>query len=135
MAYLKKVSDATSDPGYGSGWFKISEAGYDVDRDTWAVTDLIQDLGEQDIPIPSCIADGQYLLRAELIALHSAGSSGQAQFYMECAQINISGGTASKTPSTVSLPGAYSASDPGILINIYQTLTSYDIPGPDVFTC
>lgn len=27
---------------------------------------------------------------------------------MECAQINISGGTATKTPSTVSLPGAYS---------------------------
>jgi hypothetical protein len=27
MAYMKKVSSATGDPGYGSGWFKISEAG------------------------------------------------------------------------------------------------------------
>ena len=26
---------------------------------------------------------------------------------MECAQINISGGSGSKTPATVSLPGAY----------------------------
>ena len=106
-----------------------------MDRDTWAVEDLIDDLGEQSIPIPACIEDGQYLLRAELIALHAAGSSGQAQFYMECAQINISGGSASKIPSTVSLPGAYSASDPGILVNIYPNPKSYKIPGPEVFTC
>jgi hypothetical protein len=76
----------------------------------------------------------------------TAGSSGGAQLYvssyqfydknttddfkMECAQINVSGGTGATTPSTVSFPGAYSGSDPGILINIYQTLTSYTIPGP-----
>lgn len=39
------------------------------------------------------------------------------------------------TPTGVSFPGAYSATDPGILINIYQTITSYTIPGPTaVFT-
>jgi len=136
MAYLKKVSDALTDPGYGAGWFKISEAGLtNVASQDWAVTDLIAALGDQEIPIPSCIEDGEYLLRAELIALHGASSSGGAQFYMECAQINISGGTGAKTPTTVSLPGAYKASDPGILINIYQTLTAYTIPGPAVFTC
>jgi len=136
MAYLKKVSDATTDVGYGSGWFKISEAGLtNVASQDWAVTDLIAAGGVQQIPIPACIADGQYLLRAELIALHGASSSGGAQFYMECAQINVSGGSGAKSPATVSLPGAYSANDPGILINIYQTLSSYTIPGPSVFTC
>jgi cellulase len=30
MAYLKKVSDATTDSGVGGGWFKISEAGLNV---------------------------------------------------------------------------------------------------------
>jgi cellulase len=30
MAYMKKVSSATGDPGYGSGWFKISEAGLNM---------------------------------------------------------------------------------------------------------
>ncbi|KAH6683138.1 putative endo-beta-1,4-glucanase D [Halenospora varia] len=104
MAYLKKVSNAATDPGYGSGWFKISEAGFTN---------------------PS----GQYLLRAELIALHGARTSGGAQFYMECAQINITGGTGSKTPATVSLPGAYRATDPGIMLDIYQGLKSYTIPG------
>lgn len=129
------MTDARTDSGIGDGWFKISAAGLDVDRDTWAVTDLIEDLGEQEIPIPSCIEDGEYLLRAELIALHSAGSVGAAQLYMECAQIKISGGSGTKIPPTVSFPGEYSASDPGIHINIYQNLQSYDIPGPSVFTC
>jgi len=136
IAYLKKVGSATSDVGYGSGWFKISEAGLtNVASQNWAVTDLIAAGGVQNIPIPSCIASGQYLLRAEIIALHGASSAGGAQFYMECAQINVTGGSGSKSPATVSLPGAYKSSDPGITINIYQTLSGYTIPGPSVFTC
>jgi len=136
MAYMKKVGDATTDVGYGSGWFKVSQAGLtNVASQDWAVTDLIKAGGIQQIPIPACIAPGQYLLRAEIIALHAAGSSGGAQFYMECAQINVVGGSSAKSPATVSLPGAYKATDPGILINIYQTLSSYTIPGPAKFSC
>jgi len=136
MAYMKKVSSALTDPGYGAGWFKISEAGLtNVGSQTWATQDLIANQGKQEITIPPCIADGQYLLRPELIALHGASNTNGAQFYMECAQINVTGGTGAKTPATVSLPGAYKASDPGILLNIYKTLTSYTIPGPEVFTC
>ncbi|KAH9212531.1 glycosyl hydrolase family 61-domain-containing protein [Leptodontidium sp. 2 PMI_412] len=123
MAYMKKVTNAATDPGYGAGWFKIQEAGLSASQ------------GQQSITIPACIAPGQYLLRAEVIALHGAGSSGGAQFYMECAQINVTGGTAAKTPATVSLPGAYKANDPGILVSIYGNLKSYVIPGPAVFTC
>jgi cellulase len=37
--------------------------------------------------MPSCVAPGQYLMRVELLALHSASTAGGAQFYMECAQI------------------------------------------------
>lgn len=57
---------------------------------------------------------------------------------MECAQINITGGSGSAAPSkTVSFPGAYKANDPGLLISIY-TMTpasKYIVPGPEVFTC
>lgn len=42
-------------------------------------------------------------------------------------------GTGSATPAGVKLPGAYSATDPGILINIYQQLDDYIIPGPEVY--
>jgi cellulase len=135
IAYLKKVSDATTNTGIGDGWFKIQEQGYDPSTGSWGVTDLIANTGLHSITIPSCLADGQYLLRAELIALHAAGSSGGAQLYMECAQINVTGGTGTAAPSTVAFPGAYKSTDPGILINIYQTLSSYKIPGPSLFTC
>lgn len=107
MAYMKKVTDAKTDTGIGAGWFKISHDGYDSASKTWAVTKLIANAGTQSITIPSCIANGQYLLRGELLALHSAGSTGGAQFYMECAQINVTGGSGAKTPSTVSIPGTY----------------------------
>jgi lytic cellulose monooxygenase (C1-hydroxylating) len=56
------------------------------------------------------------VLVVEHIALHSASSSGGAQFYIACAQLNITGG-GSANPSTVSIPGVYKASDPGILIS------------------
>jgi len=55
---------------------------------------------------------------------------------MECAQVNVLGGTGTKTPETISLPGAYKGSDPGVKVNIYNPpITSYKIPGPSVFTC
>ena len=48
-----------------------------------------------------------------VIALHGASSYPGAQFYMECAQLNIVGGSGAKSPATVSFPGAYKGSDPG----------------------
>ena len=66
-------------------------------------------------------------------ALHAAETYPGAQFYMECAQLNIQGGSGSKTPSTVAFPGAYKGSDPGITINIYQPLSNYTIPGKSCF--
>lgn len=134
LAYLKKVSDAKTDSGVGSGWFKIAEEGLGSNG-KWAVDNLIANGGVQTITIPQCIAPGQYLLRGELIALHAAGSQGGAQLYMECAQINVLGGSASKTPATVSFPGAYKATDPGILYNLYSGQKTYTIPGPAKFTC
>lgn len=79
-------------------------------------------------------ASGQYLLRAEHIALHVAGSVGGAQFYISCAQINVVGGGSGSPSPLVKLPGAYSATDPGILVNIYNNFNSYTMPGPSVWT-
>lgn len=80
LAYLKKVDDATKDPGTGGGWFKIQEEGYN--NGVWATSKVIQNGGKQSIHIPDCIKPGQYLLRTEMIALHSASSYPGAQLYM-----------------------------------------------------
>ncbi|KAL2023723.1 hypothetical protein VTK56DRAFT_1437 [Thermocarpiscus australiensis] len=135
LAYLKKVDNALTDTGIGGGWFKIQEDGYSNGQ--WATSKVIANGGLHYIDIPACIAPGQYLLRAEMIALHAAGSVGGAQLYMECAQINIVGASGSARPQTYSIPGIYKATDPGLLINIYtMTPTStYTIPGPPLFKC
>ncbi|OTB01907.1 glycoside hydrolase family 61 protein [Hypoxylon sp. CI-4A] len=138
MAYLKKVSDATKDSGVGDGWFKIQEEGYGSGG-KWGTDTVINNGGNQVIQIPECIEDGQYLLRAEMVALHGARSVNGAQLYMECAQINVTGGKATKKPTTASIPGIYKSNDPGLLIDIYGkppgTSNPYKIPGPAVFTC
>lgn len=40
MAYMKKVTDATTDVGYGSGWFKIAADGFD--GTAWGVDRLVK---------------------------------------------------------------------------------------------
>ncbi|KAH9232373.1 carbohydrate-binding module family 1 protein [Colletotrichum gloeosporioides 23] len=138
IVYLSKVDNAASTDG-SSAWFKIFEDGWSAksgagsgDDDNWGVKDLNACCGKMDVPISKDLVDGDYLLRAEVIALHTAGSSGGAQFYMTCYQISISGGTGTAKPSTVSFPGAYKASDPGILVNIHSKLSGYVVPGGSV---
>ncbi|KAH6662308.1 glycoside hydrolase [Halenospora varia] len=138
--YLAKVSNAATTGTTGLQWFKISEEG--LNNGKWAVDTMIANGGWHYATIPSCVAPGDYLLRIELIALHSAGSQGAAQFYMECAQIRITGSGTKGGANSVSFPGAYKATDPGILINIYNNAgqpngggKAYTIPGPPVLTC
>ncbi|THH17290.1 hypothetical protein EW146_g3499 [Bondarzewia mesenterica] len=128
--YLAEVSDATTAVGASADWFKINEMGLPSSNpDYWATEVLNDNCGHYTFTVPSGVAPGQYLLRAEVIALHVASSIGGAQFYMSCFQLEV-GGSGSADPPTVNIPGAYGASDPGILINIYQSLTAYTIPGP-----
>ncbi|KZT41817.1 hypothetical protein SISSUDRAFT_1016925 [Sistotremastrum suecicum HHB10207 ss-3] len=133
MVYLAKVPSALTTDVTGLGWFKIAEWG--LVNGTWGVTQLWNYEGKFPAVIPSCIEPGNYFLRAEIIALHAASSYPGAQFYMECAQINVTGG-GTATPATVAFPGAYKSTDPGITIDIYYPpVTNYVVPGPDVFTC
>lgn len=43
-----------------------------------------------NVKIPSDIAAGDYLLRAEALALHTAGQANGAQFYMTCCKAHHS---------------------------------------------
>lgn len=83
LAYMKKVDDATESPSNaaGDGWFKVAEAGL-ISSNEWAVDALIEAGGVQTVTIPSCIEDGDYLLRFEIIALHEGSQEGKAQYYV-----------------------------------------------------
>lgn len=79
--YSAKVDNAASASGQGLKWFKIAEDGLDGSG-KWGVDRMIANGGWVDFQIPSCVAPGQYLLRTEIIALHSATQQGGAQFYI-----------------------------------------------------
>ncbi|KAF2477279.1 glycoside hydrolase [Lindgomyces ingoldianus] len=138
MVYMTKVSDSATADG-STGWFKIFEDGWTAaskgaaDNDLWGVKDLNACCGKMDVKIPSDIPAGDYLLRAEVIALHTAGQANGAQFYMSCYQLTVSGG-GSASPATVKFPGAYKATDPGIKVNIHAAVSSYVVPGPEVYS-
>ncbi|KAL5121809.1 hypothetical protein ACEQ8H_000024 [Pleosporales sp. CAS-2024a] len=137
LVYMSKVNDAATADG-SSAFFKIFEdtwakasATSSGSDDYWGTKDLNNNCGKMDVKIPSNLAAGDYLLRAEAIALHAASSPGGAQFYTTCFQLKVAG-SGSLKPAGVLFPGAYSATDAGIQINIYQSLSKYVAPGPSV---
>ncbi|CAI7644416.1 unnamed protein product [Penicillium pancosmium] len=100
---------------------------------TWASDKLIEDSFSRTMTIPSDIEAGNYVLRHEIIALHSAENTDGAQNYPQCINLNVTGsGTAS--PSGTLGTALYKASDPGIFVDIWNTLSTYDIPGPTLYT-
>lgn len=131
MTYLAKCpnTDCTTADPTTLNWFKINHAG--LSDGTWASDTLIANNNTWTVTIPSDIAPGPYLVRHELLALHSASNANGAQFYPMCANLKITGTGSAVPTDTVKFPGAYSPTDPGILINIfYPVVTSYTIPGP-----
>ena len=95
-------------------WFKIDEAGLlsgTIGDGYWGAGKMIDQNSSWTTTVPASVPSGNYLIRFETIALHSL----PAQFYPECAQIQITNG-GSRQPTAdelVSFPGAYSNSDPG----------------------
>lgn len=117
-------------------FFKIDQGGLISDTTepgTWATDNLIANNNSRTVTIPSDIADGNYVLRHEIIALHSAEEKNGAQNYPQCINLKVSGG-GSATPSGTLGTALYKDTDPGILVNIYQSLSTYDIPGPTLYT-
>ena len=104
------------------------------------------------VRVPEATPPGDYLIRHEIIALHVATTQGGAEFYPSCTQIRISkgDGTPIQPSDTVSLPGAYSDTDPGILVptvslslalqyisphprtQIFDPVKNYQFPGPAI---
>jgi hypothetical protein len=68
-------------------WFAIDKAGINADG-SYATDDLIAAGTSWTTTIPFNVAPGEYLLRIELVALHSIGAP---QFYPSCSQIRVSG--------------------------------------------
>ncbi|KAF1809089.1 hypothetical protein P152DRAFT_476664 [Eremomyces bilateralis CBS 781.70] len=117
VAYLGRLPTPETSPN-DIKFFKIYEKGFDATADKWA-NQLANDEGDMyKLRLPSDIAPGTYILRAELIALHgnmkelmSHDLKEQIQIYPYCFSIEITGsGTAN--PEGVTFPGPYKGTDP-----------------------
>lgn len=132
--YLSKApGEAAAYKGAGD-WFKVYELSTSSISETaleWATFPNSVGIKNFTFTLPEELPAGQYLMRAEHIALHGASEVGGAQFYIGCAQIDVTGSGSGTPAPTVSLPGAYTGTEPGIQINIYWPIpTSYTAPGP-----
>lgn len=110
---MSKAPGTAAEYDGSGGWFKIFDWGptFSGGQATWPMrSDYTSD-------IPTCIADGEYLLRIQSLAIHNPGST--PQFYISCAQISVTGG-GNANPATVQIPGAFKATDPGYTANVSQ---------------
>ncbi|KAH9475835.1 putative endo-beta-1,4-glucanase D [Psilocybe cubensis] len=124
----------------GAVWTKLYEFG--ISNNLWAVDDLLAAKGKHNIIVPN-IPAGNYLLRAEIIALHEANVAYTdnpvrgAQLYMNCVQIQVTSSGNLTLPAGTSFPGSYTSDTPGIVWNLYSTTVNqntYPIPGPEVWS-
>jgi hypothetical protein len=137
ITYMAKCPESGCNswqPGTSPVWFKVQETGRSGTSSTWGSTPLMKAGGKVTYTVPKCIPSGNYLVRHELIALHSAYTYPGAQFYPGCHQLKVVGGGSKNPSGLVAFPGAYKASDAGITVDAYKA-QAYKIPGPALFTC
>ncbi|KAF4973207.1 hypothetical protein FSARC_459 [Fusarium sarcochroum] len=132
--YLAPVSgDFASVNKESLKWTKVAEQGLKSGSNpgTWASDDLIANGNSWSFTVPKNLKAGNYVLRHEIIALHSAGQENGAQAYPQCINLKVTG-SGSGALNGGAFTSFYTPEDPGILFNLYEAFTSYPIPGPDV---
>ncbi|KAI8626269.1 lytic polysaccharide monooxygenase [Xylariaceae sp. FL1651] len=135
--YLAKCNgECTSATPGGLSFTKISQGAYlsGSDPGTWVTDTLIAQNFTSDVTIPAGLAAGNYVLRHEIIALHSAANKDGAQSYPQCLNIKVGGSGTKALPAGEAATKFYTETDPGILFNLYTSFSSYSIPGPALWT-
>ncbi|KAF1961355.1 hypothetical protein CC80DRAFT_437093 [Byssothecium circinans] len=128
LIYMAKVADAKT--AKSGSFFKVAEDGYTGTTASWGTEILNANCGKRAFTVPKNIASGDYLVRAEAIALHAG--AGNPQPYVSCMQVKVTGG-GTANPAGVSFPGAYKLSDGLFTKAIYDSGFKYVSPGPAVY--
>ncbi|KAI1171268.1 lytic polysaccharide monooxygenase [Nemania sp. FL0916] len=137
LNYLAKCNGECTSASAGSlQWSKIEQGAWisGSDPGTWVTDTMIAQNFTADVTLPSKLAPGNYVLRHEIIALHSAGSENGAQNYPQCLNIKVGSGGSDALPAGEPGTALYKETDPGILFNLYTAFSSYSIPGPSVWS-
>ncbi|EKG21093.1 Glycoside hydrolase family 61 [Macrophomina phaseolina MS6] len=101
---------------------------------TWATDDLISNNFTHTTTLPASLAPGNYVLRHEIIALHSAGQENGAQAYPQCINVKVTGSGSTEISGGKKATAFYTPTDPGIKFNLYTTFSEYPMPGPALWS-
>ncbi|OCL14194.1 lytic polysaccharide monooxygenase [Glonium stellatum] len=120
------------------GWLNSSDPRGIQLGGTWASDVLIADDFTWTVQIPANLQPGGYVLRHEIIALHVANITNEAQAYPQCVNLMVGTGEASGEAEGITggepAPDFYSMYGPGILVDVHHKLTGYSIPGPKMWS-
>ncbi|EIM84462.1 glycoside hydrolase family 61 protein [Stereum hirsutum FP-91666 SS1] len=134
MAKAPAGQTAATFDGSGTVWFKVYEITAVTDGGS-SISFPAQNLPGVSFTVPENLPSGDYLVRMEAIALHTASTFGGAQFYLSCGQVTVTGGGSGTPGPLVAIPGVYTGNEPGILLNIYYPVpVNYTQPGPAVWS-
>lgn len=100
----------------------------------WEGDQLRQDKSLTWFQIPDWLAAGTYILRHELMALHSAMEEGSGiQHYPQCINLVVTGGGSETLESGTLGTDLYRKDQPGVVVNIFQNPGEYTLPGPELY--
>jgi hypothetical protein len=138
MANLtRSTGDCTTLTPASLRWTKISQGGLiapGANNGRWVTDDLIANKFTSSLTIPRNLKAGNYVLRHEIIALHSAGNDNGAQFYPQCLNLKVTGSGSVAPSGGVAGTSLYKRNDPGVLFTLWTNPSSYPIPGPALWT-
>ncbi|KAM0722245.1 hypothetical protein Q7P37_001686 [Cladosporium fusiforme] len=135
MIYMSKAPGSVSEYMGDGDWFKVWESGPEGPANVDASWGTYQK-DRMEFTIPDGIPDGEYLVRFEHVGIHENHAATGSQFYMECAQIAITGGGSGEPGPMVQIPGLYSADDQAFTYSIWgqDDGSGYEMPGPAVWS-
>ncbi|GME44052.1 glycoside hydrolase family 61 protein [Neofusicoccum parvum] len=129
------TGDCTAAAVEDLAWTKVYQKGLitggDIDSQVWATDELITN-NKTTVTIPSSLKPGNYVLRNEIIALHSAGEVNGAQNYPQCYNVKVTGSGSGELTDGVKGTELYAPED--TVFNIYATVDSYPFPGPALWS-
>lgn len=120
QVYISKAPGLAADYDGSGDWIKIYSLTYSMNASEGSSDGLLKWATHRartfNFKLPSETPPGEYLLRAEGLALHAAHKPEKAQFYVACAQLNIVSTQAGVLQPSIKFPGGYKWNSTGVLI-------------------
>jgi hypothetical protein len=138
QVYLSKAPSLASEYDGSGDWAKIYTLTYSLNSSYYSGDGILKWATHRaqtfKFKLPEATPPGEYLLRAEGLALHAAHKANNAQFYVSCAQIKVEGNGTGIPGPTIKFPGGYHWDSPGVLIpEFWSKITNYTSPGPKLW--